>query len=282
MKAVIITIGDEILIGQVVNSNAAYLSQKLFSIGIPVEKTVTVPDKKNEILKEFKSAYKEFDVIVVTGGLGPTHDDITKTCIAGFFRSKMVLNKDVLAHVKKIFNRRRLPMPPVNIEQAMVPTAAKVMPNRFGTAPGLLIDKNRKVFCAMPGVPFEMKHLTEAQLLPYLIKKYRKSKQTRVILQKTLHTIGISESHLFEKTGDISSITRTKKNAHIKLAFLPSNFETRIRIDVEASRRETAELEMKRTVTKLKNHIGRYIYSYNDEPIEETVGYLLKKKGLNF
>lgn len=280
MKAATVTIGDEILIGQVVNTNATYLSKKLFSIGIPVERSVTVPDSRNEIIKEFREAYKAYDVIIVTGGLGPTHDDITKSCIAEFFKDKLVFDKRVFLNITKIFQRRRIPMPEINKEQAMVPESAKILPNHFGTAPGLLIEKNKKVFCAMPGVPFEMKHMTEEQLLPYLAKRFKNSKGKKIILQKTLHTIGISESLLFEKVGDIKDITKSTKDKVIKIAFLPSNYETRIRINVEAENKQTAERKMKETVTKLKKRVGRYIYSFNDEPIEKTVGLMLKRRKL--
>jgi nicotinamide-nucleotide amidase len=171
-------------------------------------------------------------------------------------------------------------MPEINMEQAMVPETAIILHNHFGTAPGLLIEKNKKVFCAMPGVPFEMKHMTEEQLLPYLSKRFKNKKDKKIILQKTLHTIGISESLLFEKTGDIDEITKSNKNSLIKLAFLPSNYETRIRINVEAKNKQNAEYDMKEAVNRLKKKVGRYIYSYNDEPIEKTVGLLLIRRGL--
>lgn len=171
-------------------------------------------------------------------------------------------------------------MPEINREQAMVPETAIILPNHFGTAPGLLIDRNKKVFCAMPGVPFEMKHMTEEQLLPYLAKKFKNIKDKKIILQKTLHTIGISESLLFEKVGDIKEITNSNRDLLIKLAFLPSNYETRIRINVEAKNKQNAEYEMNEAVNRLKKRVGRYIYSFNDEPIEKTVGLLLKRMGL--
>ncbi|MGH2576067.1 MAG: competence/damage-inducible protein A, partial [Ignavibacteria bacterium] len=149
MKAVVITIGDEILIGQIVNTNAAYLGRKLFSIGVTVEKNISVRDSEKEILKEFKYAYKNFDVIIVTGGLGPTHDDITKKCISKFFNSKLILDKGVLRQVKNIFAKRRLPMAENNIGQAMIPDISVPLTNKAGTAPGILIDKGDKVFCAV-------------------------------------------------------------------------------------------------------------------------------------
>ena len=166
MKSIIISIGDEVLIGQVVNTNAAWLGNELLSIGIPAARIVTVPDSEKDILKEFKAAFRDYDVIAVTGGLGPTHDDITVKTVAKFFKSKYVLNEKVLKHVKSIFARRNITMPAVNIGQALVPEIAQVLENKTGTAPGLLIDKAGKVFCVMPGVPYEMKYITQTGLIP--------------------------------------------------------------------------------------------------------------------
>ena len=150
MNAALITIGDEILIGQVVNTNASYLSEKLYSIGIPVVRVVTVADEEKDIINEFKTTIKSCDLIIVTGGLGPTHDDITKHCIAKFFHSKLILHQPSLERVKKIFLRRRMAMPDINIEQAMIPDIAKVVINPIGTAPGILIEKNGIVMFAIP------------------------------------------------------------------------------------------------------------------------------------
>ncbi len=279
MKSIIISIGDEVLIGQVVNTNAAWLGRELLSIGIPAARIVTVPDSEKEILKEFKDAFKNYDVIVVTGGLGPTHDDITVKTVAKFFKSKYVLNEKVLKHVKSIFARRNITMPAVNIGQALVPEIARVLENKTGTAPGLLIDKQGKVFCVMPGVPYEMKYISQTGLLPYLTKKYKK-KIKRVIKQKTLHTIGIGESLLAEKIGDIKKIVRKGKDFEVKLAFLPSNYEVRLRIAAMAKNASAADrliLDAERLITK---KAGKYIYSTSEGSIEKTVGALLKKKKL--
>src|SRR5512146_113845 len=195
MRSVVISIGDELLNGQVVNSNASYLCKKLLEIGIPAERVITIGDDETEILREFKNSFSEYDVVVVTGGLGPTHDDITKTCIVKFFKSKLVTDPAVLRHVKAIFKRRKMPMPESNAEQAMIPGISIALKN-IGTAPGILIGKSGKVFCALPGVPHEMQYITENSLIPYLLKKYKSHKDRKVIVQKTLHTVGISESLL--------------------------------------------------------------------------------------
>jgi nicotinamide-nucleotide amidase len=280
MKAAVITVGDEILIGQVVNTNAAYLSRKLFSIGIPVGRMVTVPDDHAEIINEFESSFKNFDVVIVTGGLGPTHDDMTKTCIAEFFGMRLVLNQNVLENVKRMFRRRKIPMPQSNVEQAMVPEGAVVLHNKWGTAPGLLIEQGGKIFAAVPGVPFEMQKICEKHLFPHLMKTFKNTISGRVIIQKTIHTIGISESVLSEKIGDVNRITGTKNGTTIKLAFLPANYEIRLRITVEAPDENTAHRELKNAIRKLKDKAGKYIYSYNESPIEKVVGEILRKKKL--
>ena len=279
MKSIIISIGDEVLIGQVVNTNAAWLGNELLSIGIPAARIVTVPDSEKDILKEFKAAFRDYDVIAVTGGLGPTHDDITVKTVAKFFKSKYVLNEKVLKHVKSIFARRNITMPAVNIGQALVPEIAQVLENKTGTAPGLLIDKAGKVFCVMPGVPYEMKYITQTGLIPYLTKKYKK-KITKVIRHKTLHTIGIGESLLAEKIGDINKIVRKGKDFEVKLAFLPSNYEVRLRITAIAANISRAEKLIGDAEKIIKRKAGMYIYSFNEGSIEKTTGELLKKKKL--
>ncbi|MCC6865550.1 MAG: competence/damage-inducible protein A [Ignavibacteria bacterium] len=279
MKSIIISIGDEILIGQVVNTNAAWLGKELTAIGIPPERVLTIPDDENEIINEFKAAFKKYNVIIVTGGLGPTHDDLTVKSAAKFFKSKYILNQKVLKHVKHIFARRKINMPAVNIGQALVPEIAKVLHNKTGTAPGLLFDKKGRVLCIMPGVPYEMKYICKTGLFPYLRNKFAK-RITRVIRQKTLHTIGIGESLLAEKIGDISKIVRKKRDFEVKLAFLPSNYEVRLRITAIAKTELKAKKLINDAVLLLYKKAGKYIYSDDESPIEKTIGVLLKKRGL--
>lgn len=279
MRSAVISIGDELLNGQVVNSNASYLCKKLLEIGIPAVKVITAGDNEKEIIKEFRNAFSKFDVVVVTGGLGPTHDDITKTCIVKYFKSKLITDETVLRHVKAIFRRRKMPMPAGNIEQALIPDNSIALKNT-GTAPGILIDKHSRVFCALPGVPHEMEYITENSLIPYLVKKYKNRKGRKVIVQKTLHTVGISESLLYEKTGNISEITVQNKDFRVKLAYLPHNFETRMRLTVEAKDVKTAGRELRRAIEKVKQRVGKYIYSYDESPLPKVTGDLLRKKKL--
>jgi competence/damage-inducible protein CinA-like protein len=278
MRAVVVTVGDEILLGQVLNTNASYLSAGLFSIGIPVDRMITVPDNEKEILKEFRSAFKNYDVIVVTGGLGPTHDDITKKCISKFFKSGLILNKSVFRQIKEMFKRRKIRMPAINIEQAKIPKISKALPNKAGTAPGILIEKDKKIFCALPGVPAEMKYISENSLYPYLKKKAKG--KTKIIKYRTLHTIGIAESALYKKIGDIAKIETKKKGVETKIAFLPANFEVRIRVTVFADSERLANKAIDAAAQKLKAKAGKYIYSYDGSPVEKVVGEMLIKKRL--
>ena len=282
MKAVILTIGDEILIGQVVNTNAAFLSRHLFEAGVMVERVISLPDDEKEILKEFRLALKKYDVIVVTGGLGPTHDDITKRCIAKFFRSRLVIDKKVLTHISKIFSRRKITMNSAASQQALIPHNSIALHNNLGTAPGILIDKDGKVFCAMPGIPYEMQYITTRGLIPYIKKKYKNSKRNNVLLQKTLHTIGIPESVLAARLGDINNIVRTGKDYSVKLAFLPSFFEVRLRITIQALSDKKANLLLSQALKMIKEKAGRYIYSYDENPIHKEIGNILRKKKLKF
>lgn len=278
MKAAILTIGDEILIGQVINTNAAFLSKRLFESGVYVERVISLPDSEKEILEEFGNAFRKYDVIAVTGGLGPTHDDITKKCISIFFRSKPVLNKALLSHIRKMFSRRKMTMTKSNIEQAMIPRAAKVLHNAMGTAPGILVDKGGKIFCAMPGIPYEMEYITVNGLVPYINKKYSHSKNRQVLLQKTLHTIGIPESRLAERLGDINKLAHSGKNFSVSLAFLPSFFEVRLRITVRAANETQARKLLNNSLKTIQQKAGQYIYSYDESPIQKAVGDILRKK----
>lgn len=279
MNSSIITIGDEILIGQVLNTNAAYLSTRLHSLGITVERMITVPDRETDILKEFKHSFNNYEVVIVTGGLGPTHDDITRKCILKFFKSKPVLDKKTLSNIKSIFHRRRIPMPENNVEQAMIAEISRALPNRIGTAPGILIEKKGKIFAALPGVPAEMKYIGENSLFPYLARS-RRSLACDVIRFRTLHAIGIPESLLSQKIGDVSQIEFKNPDCQVKLAFLPGNFEVRLRISVFASSVSLAQKAIQASVRKIKSRVGEYIYSYDESPLEKVVGRLLRKRRL--
>ena len=166
MRAKLLTIGDEILIGQIINSNAAFIGEKMFSIGIPVEKIVSIGDTEEAFIEELDDSMRNFDVTLITGGLGPTHDDITKPVMVKYFNDELVLNEDVLKYVKGIFENRNIPMPEVNTGQAEVLRYGEYIWNSMGTAPGIWKELFGRVFVAMPGVPYEMKAMMNNYVLP--------------------------------------------------------------------------------------------------------------------
>jgi len=273
MNAHIITIGDEILIGQTINSNAAYIGEELTKIQINVRKSSVVGDNEEEILKEFKSCLADNDLVVVTGGLGPTHDDVTRTCIVKFFHTELTKSKEVLEDVKGFLKKRGRQLSKVNEDQALVPKIAKVIRNSLGTAPGIWIEKDGKIFAAMPGVPFEMHQMMNNFVVPVL--KERLVNVDYTIKMQTLQTTGIGESVLFEKLGNIDELLNGAK-----LAFLPSQFGVKLRITVQEASEELANNKLIEIVQKIRSLAGRYIFSNVDESLEEVVARLLIERGL--
>jgi len=274
VKAKIISIGDEILIGQINNTNSTFICGKLYSIGIKVDRIITIGDERGVLLSELKDSLEYFDVTLITGGLGPTHDDITKSVLTEFAGDNLIKRVDILEHIKGIFSRRNIVMPVSNEEQAMVPSKASVIWNENGTAPGLWFEINNKVFAAMPGVPYEMKAMMEEYILDNLRKRFA-VKMGYYSRSETILTTGISESGLFEMLGDIDLIVRKSK-----IAFLPSPMGVRLRIDVTENDESSVKLELQRIIKILHDKAGKYIYGHNDDSMEIIAGNLLKKYGL--
>lgn len=237
-----------------------------------VEKTIVIGDEENILLSELEDSVKNYDVTIITGGLGPTHDDITKPALVKFFSDELITDEKVLKHVKNIFASRNLPMPFVNEAQALVPKNSKVIWNANGTAPGIWIEKNNKIFIAMPGVPFEMKAMSENEILPELKKKFL-NQINKVILQKTLLTTGLGESSLNEKLGDVKKLI-----GESKLAFLPSSVGVRLRINVEGKNNEEAISKLNEIENKIRAKAGNYIYGINDDTLEKVIGDILRER----
>ncbi|MGE5402062.1 MAG: competence/damage-inducible protein A [Ignavibacteriales bacterium] len=273
MHAHIITIGDEILIGQTLNTNAAYIGEELTKIQIKVSRTSVVGDEESVIMQEFASAFENNDVVIVTGGLGPTHDDITKSCIVRFFDTELVLDTEVLADVRAIFEKRGRKMAGINETQALVPKNCRVIRNFRGTAPGMWIEKGKKIFISMPGVPHEMKEMMDNDVIPNLFKLNRGNGYCIKI--KNLLSTGIAESTLFERLGNIDELLQGSK-----LAFLPSQFGVKMRITVEEKNEEKAFNKLSEIEQKIRSLVGRYIYGIEDESLEEVISRLLTERGL--
>lgn len=272
MQAEIITIGDEILIGQIVDTNSAYISKCLNKIGVSVYQITSVQDDRGHILKSLKEAESNADIIIITGGLGPTKDDITKTTIAEYFDDVLVRDNSVLENIKNLWkNYVKKPLLQVNIDQALVPSKATVLMNNYGSAPGMWMQKNGKVFISLPGVPFEMKELMQNEVIP----KLRKTFNFPFIKHKTLLTYGMGESELEERI----KIWEGQLPNFIKLAYLPNLGKVRLRLSGKHKDKDLLDLEMKKQIDKLLPQIEDIFLGYEDDgAIEVITGKLLKEK----
>jgi len=268
MRAEIITIGDEILIGQIIDTNSSWLGQELSKIGISVVHRSSVSDQEQAIRNALHDAAQRADIIIMTGGLGPTKDDVTKSTLAKFFGVGLVENAKVKDWVTQIFKMRNLPMIDTNIAQAMVPENCEVLFNRSGTAPGMWFDINDKIYISMPGVPFEMKVIFEEECLPKLKSKYN----LPVILHRTILTCNIGESFLAKKIETLEN----NLPAHIKLAYLPSVGMVRLRFSGKHTDINLLTQEMNTVIASLYEVIGEYIYGGENDTLERNVGLLLK------
>lgn len=273
MNAQIITIGDELLIGQTINSNASFIGKSLTDLEIEVQRQVVVGDDEQEILSEFASAWKNYDLVLVTGGLGPTHDDITCEAVTKFFNSELKKNDEVLNDIKERFARLNRIMAPVNETQAMVPKIASIIRNYYGTAPGFWIEQENKMMAVMPGVPYEMKQMMTNYVIPKLSEKITGG--DTVTKRLTLLTTGIAESTLFTKFGDIKEFLQGAK-----LAFLPSQFGVKLRITVTEKDEKSAFNKLNELEQKIRSFAGRFIYGKAEDNLAEVVGNLLKERGL--
>ncbi|MBI3004979.1 MAG: competence/damage-inducible protein A [Ignavibacteriales bacterium] len=274
MNAEIISVGDELLIGQVINTNQAYIAEKLNAVGIFVDRMTTVGDNEPEILRAFESAFSSHDAVVVTGGLGPTHDDITRSAVCKFFQTNLVHDPEALRNVKELFERRKLAVTKLNEDQALVPRGCTVMQNSLGTAPGHFFEKDKKFFIVMPGVPSEMKGMMEGFVLPY----FEKNPTGVVIRHRTLKTTGIAESHLAEQIGDVKSIL--DDDSGTTLAFLPSPMGVKLRITVRGKKLSAVEERIHNVEAKLRARAQKYLYAADDEELEHVVGRILTERKL--
>ena len=274
MKAAIVTIGDEILIGQIVDTNSSYIAKALDKIGIATHEMLSISDDKQHILETFHSLQNKVNVVIVTGGLGPTKDDITKKTFCDYFEDTLVENEAVLVHVKSIIEGiYKRPITQMNRDQALVPTKAKVLFNQAGTAPGMWMEKENTVFISLPGVPYEMKYLIDNEVIPNLVQKFERP----YIVHQTIMTYGRGESMIAEQ------IEEWEDNLpdFIKLAYLPSPGKVRLRLTARGNDEALLKEEIKRQVEKLDLLIHDIIVGYNeDEPIEVVLGRLLAEKKL--
>ncbi len=270
-KALICTIGDEILIGQIHDTNSKWLSEELTLLGFEVRERVTIQDRKKAILGVLGWGFQEFDLIIMTGGLGPTKDDITKNTIAEFLGERLVENKDVLASVTRIFEKYNRPLLEVNKLQAHIPESCIPLQNKWGTAPGMLFEKKGKMLISLPGVPHEMKNLMSSQGFD----RIRNFFHTGTIVFKTVKTVGIGESFLMEKIKDWEEALP----ANIKLAYLPSAGEVKLRLTAQGTNTDSLEKEIESQIDALKRFASKYIYGRGKISLSKAIGQMLEERG---
>lgn len=270
MKANIITIGNEILIGQVTDTNSSFIARELNRIGISVYRMISIADDRDEIIKTLENTENEVEIVFMTGGLGPTNDDITKPALADYFDSKMIINTDVLEDVTIFFLKRGVQLSERNRKQADVPEKCDVIPNKSGTAPGMLFEKNGKVFISMPGVPFEMEEMFKEAVIPMLIKKFK----LPCIYHYTIVTSGLPESQMADRIQSWEN----KLPGNIKLAYLPSPGILKLRLSACGDNEEKIKKDVDAEAEKLKEAIEDFIIGYGEDTIETVIGRLLKER----
>ena len=274
MKAAVVTIGDEILIGQIVDTNSGFIAKSLDKIGIETREMLSISDDKQHILDTFASLQNKVEVVIITGGLGPTKDDITKHTLCEYFEDTLVRNAEVELHVIALIERALgKSASQINKDQALVPSKCTVLHNQVGTAPGMWIKKENTVFISLPGVPYEMKYLIENQVIPKLVHEY----QRPYIVHKTILTYGQGESHVAERI----EAWENQLPECIKLAYLPSPGRVRLRLTARGKDKQLLEEAIAANVKSLDMIIHDIIVGFEEEDtIEVVLGRILKNKQL--
>ena len=272
MKAAIVTIGDEILIGQIVDTNSSFIAKSLDKIGVEISEMISISDDKKHILDTFASLQNKVELVVITGGLGPTKDDVTKKTFCDYFEDELVVDQKVLAHVTLLiegFYKRTITQ--INKDQALVPSKCTVLHNQVGTAPGMWMKKGNTVFVSLPGVPYEMKYLVENEIIPKIIREY----QRPFIIHKTILTCGQGESLVAERI----EYWENNLPKFIRLAYLPAAGIVRLRLSARGINKEQLEVAIAESVKLLDAIIHDIIVGFDDEEtIEVVIGKLLEKQ----
>jgi len=269
MTATIITIGDEILIGQIIDTNSAFIAKSLDKIGIEINEIISISDNKQHILEIFSKLQNTVDLVIITGGLGPTKDDITKHTFCEYFEDELVIDEEVEVHVIALIERvMQRPASQMNKDQALVPSKCMVLHNKLGTAPGMWMKKENTVFISLPGVPYEMKGIMSEEVIPKIVKEY----QRPYIIHQTILTYGQGESLVAERIEDWENNLPN----FIKLAYLPSPGKVRLRLSARGTDKITLENALAENIVKLTKLIGDIIVGFDDdETIEVVIGKLL-------
>lgn len=273
ISAELLTIGDEILYGQIVDTNSQWMGAELSNAGIRVIRKTSVGDAENEILTAFAEAEKRADIVLITGGLGPTSDDLTKPCLAKYFNCEIRIHEEALAEVTEFFTSRGRELTEINRQQAALPVCCEKITNAMGTAPGMWFERDGKVFVSMPGVPHEMKRMMTDIVIPKLQKRF----QTPAIHHQLIQTVGIGESFLAERIAPWEQALPS----HIKLAYLPSLGGVKLRLTAHGSDNASLQQQTRELIDKLQPYAGEYIFGYGTEPLEVVLGNTLREKQLS-
>ncbi len=272
MLAEIITIGDEILIGQIVDTNSAWMATELNKIGVKIKQITSISDEAGHIVAALNEAQERADIILITGGLGPTKDDVTKITLANYFNMPLKLDEATLAHVKQFFEKLNRPMIEANIKQAEVPDGCTVITNKNGTAPCMWFEHNDKIIVSMPGVPFEMKYLMEDEIIPRIKKAFK----LPFIVHQSILTAGLGESFLAEQIADLEEALPS----HIKLAYLPKLDQVRLRLSASGINEDALLAEIALHTNKIVERLEKHVVLTEDLPFEKAILNLMGKHKL--
>lgn len=272
MLAEIITIGDEILIGQIVDTNSAWMAKQLNLIGVSVKQITSVSDDEQHIIEALKLAEKRANIVLITGGLGPTKDDITKKTLAKYFNMGFRNDAGALEMVRQIFEKYKRPLLDINIQQADVPDGCEVIVNKNGTAPCMWFEQNDTIFVSMPGVPYEMMYLMDDEILPRITSRFK----LPFIVHKTILTANIGESFLAKEIEGIED----SLPAHIKLAYLPKLGQVRLRLSAKGDNETALNKEVELYAKQIISKVNKFVVTDEDIPLEKAILNLMKSKGL--
>lgn len=267
VRATIITIGDELLIGQTIDTNSAWMAQRLNKLGVDIYRRIAVADKEDDIQRALDDELPTADIILITGGLGPTSDDITKPFLCKYFGGKLVMDERVLAHVKELFEKRKRPFLEVNIKQAEVPDVCTVLFNEVGTAPGMLFEKDGKWIISMPGVPFEMQGIMTREVLPRIQEHFISD----ALLHRNVVTSGEGESYIAETLKEFEAALP----AYIKLSYLPAPGMVKLRLTGKANNTDELSNELDQLQQKMVAILEHIVVSQEDIPVQELLGKIL-------
>lgn len=270
MKAEIISIGSEILRGQITDTNANFIAQKLTKLGIDLEHISAVSDNLEPLLSTLKLALQRSNLIITTGGLGPTEDDITYHTIARALNLKLIKYPEAEENLKRIFKKINTTLSPSNLKQVYLPEGAKIIINQYGTAPAMILEKDNKIICSFPGVPYEMKNLIEENLIPYLKEKFPPS---IIKKSKTLKITGLGESSVNELIRDYIN-----KKTNFSFGIYANPEDIQVQITTQAPTEKETDKLLQYSVNQLKKILGNYVYGTDKQSLEEVVGNLLKNK----